>query len=54
MFGEREVKCEVCGKLLGVYGCVQPADIDNEKICDGCKKAIKDARDQVIYLRNRK
>ena len=54
MFAEREVKCEICGELLAVYGCCQPANIDDKQICAGCKKAVEDAIEQRKYLQGRK
>ena len=52
MFFDREVKCQICGSLLASYDCMQPANVEEDILCDECEKAVKDAKEQAKYLRD--
>ena len=51
-----EKNCEICNRII-VMGCVvtnQNRNSFREEICKSCSKAIKDAREQIIYLKSLK
>jgi hypothetical protein len=51
--------CDVCGKLLMSFGCCVDWTEQSifkkkypEGLCEICAKAVKDAREQVVYLKS--
>jgi len=50
-FMETEEKCEICGTVMAVHGCLRYEGDEAGDLCKSCEKAVKDAQDQRNYLR---
>lgn len=46
----RDVKCEICGYLIPQFCVVAEGPPYYEELCSGCRKAVKDAKEQQLKL----